>query len=74
MDPEKKKKKKNLLNLFSSSCMKLYPDGRQMGDNPYTHDLLACQEIFRTFFCIKQNENRRQQTFSLTLILLKSIT
>lgn len=27
-----------------------------------------------TFFCIKQNENRRQQTFSLTLILLKSIT
>lgn len=43
-----------------------------MGDNPSIHDLLACQEILRTFFCIKcmnPPKNRRQQIFSLSLIL-----
>lgn len=48
-----------------------------MGDNPYIHDLLPCQEIFKTFFYTKYTtslQNRRQQMFSLSLILLKTIT
>lgn len=48
-----------------------------MGDNPYFHDLLDSQEIVKTFFCIKYvtyPKNRRQQTFSLILVLLKTIT
>lgn len=65
---------KNSFCIFvSSSCVKLH----LTGGNPSIHDLLACQEIFRTFFCItcmNSPQSRRQQTFSLSLVLLQTIT